>query len=322
MTFIFKDILTLLKESGRVYWTLLKVMVPALLIVKALDMMGGVIFLGNLLSPIMQLVGLPDEVGIVWATLMLTNIYTGMLVFFNLELSEPLSVAQVTVLGCLMLVAHSLPVEGAVAKSVGVSWRATLALRLGGALILGGILNQLYSRLDLLQQPSTLLWQPSESVDDSLSGWIQNQVETFVWIYLIIFSLMLLLRVLQVLGIERLIHAMLFPVLRMLGIGRSAANVAVIGVVLGLTFGAGLLIKEARSGHLSQRDIFLTLGFLGLCHSVIEDTMLVLLLGADLSGILWARVLFALVTIGILARMPMVRNRLSDAVPGSRQECG
>ena len=75
-----------------------------------------------------------------------------------------------------------------------------------------------------------------------------------------------------------------------------------------------MLIKEARSGHLSQRDIFLTLGFLGLCHSIIEDTLLVFLLGADLSGILWARVVFALLVIGLLARMPFIRNRFSDQV--------
>lgn len=108
-------------------------------------------------------------------------------------------------------------------------------------------------------------------------------------------------------------HMLLYPVLRMLGIGKSAANVAVIGTVLGLTFGAGLLIKEAESGTLSKRDIFLTVGFLGLCHSLIEDTTLVMLLGADLSGVLWARLIFALLVIGVLARVSFVTKRLAQA---------
>ena len=111
---------------------------------------------------------------------------------------------------------------------------------------------------------------------------------------------------------ERLIHWLLYPVLRLLGIGKEAANVAVIGTVLGLTFGAGLLIKEAQSGRLSRRDIFFTIGFLSLCHSVIEDTMLVMLLGADLSGVLWARLVFALLVIGVLARLPSVTKRLAS----------
>ncbi|CUB04214.1 hypothetical protein [Marinomonas fungiae] len=302
----------LIQESGRVYWTLLKVMIPALLIVKALDMLGGVGVFGQALSPIMQLVGLPDDVGIVWATLILTNIYAGMLVFFNLGVSENLTVAQVTVLGVLMLLAHSLPVEGAIAKRMGVSWRVTIALRFGGALVLGFLLHQFYSYFDLLQQPSQLMWQPPANPDTSFLGWCIGQVKTMAWIYVIILSLMIILKILRVLGIERLMHALLYPILRMLGIGKAAANVAVIGTVLGLTFGAGLLIKEAESGHLTKRDIFLTIGFLSLCHSVIEDTMLVLLLGADLSGILWARLAFALFTIAILARLPFVSRRLVE----------
>lgn len=303
----------LIRESGRVYWTLLKVMVPALLVVKVLDMLGGVTLFGHVLSPLMQLVGLPDEVGIVWATLMLTNIYAGMLVFFNLGISENLSVAQVTVLGVLMLLSHSLPVEGAIAKRMGVSWRVTIALRFGGSLVLGFILHQFYWYFDVLQQPSQLMWQPPANADASFLGWCIGQVETLAWIYVIILSLMMLLKILRVLGVERLMHTLLYPILRMLGIGKAAANVAVIGTVLGLTFGAGLLIKEAESGHLTKRDIFLTIGFLSLCHSVIEDTMLVLLLGADLSGVLWARLAFALLTIAILGRLSFINKRLLNA---------
>lgn len=310
MTRLLQTTWCLIQEAAKVYWTLLKVMVPALIIVKVLDMLGGVTLLGHLLAPVMQWVGLPGEMGIVWATLMLTNIYTGMSVYFSLGMSESLTVAQVTVLGSLALLSHSIPIEGAIAKKMGVSWRVTIALRVVGALVLGGFLNGIYNHFQLLQQPSQLLWQPSAVADTSLLGWGKNQLETLAWIYVIIFVLMALLRILRVLGVERLIHALLFPLLRMLGIGRDAANVAVIGVVLGLTFGAGLLIKEAESGNLTRRDIFLTICFLGLCHSVIEDTMLVLLLGADLSGILWGRIVFALAVIAILARIGFVSRRL------------
>lgn len=71
-----------------------------------------------------------------------------------------------------------------------------------------------------------------------------------------------------------------------------AANTIVIGVMLGLSFGAGLLIQEARTGKLKPRDALLAISFLGLCHSLIEDTLLIMLLGADLSAILWAAPVF------------------------------
>src|SRR5690606_22422563 len=110
-----------------VYLTLLKVMVPALVAVRLLDEVGATAWVAVALSPLMALVGLPDEVAIVWAAAMLVNIYTGMVVFFDVVPSLGLSVAQVTVLGAMILVAHSLPVEGAVARAAGSSWRATLA---------------------------------------------------------------------------------------------------------------------------------------------------------------------------------------------------
>ena len=63
-----------------------------------------------------------------------------------------------------------------------------------------------------------------------------------------------------------------------------------------------ILIREAKSAAIDGKDIFLTIAFLGLCHSVIEDTLLMLLIGADLSAILWARLVFGIIFIALLAR--------------------
>ncbi len=305
-------IIDFLREVGTVYLALLRVMVPALVVVKALDMAGATAWLAYALSPLMSLVGLPDSMGIVWAAAMLTNIYTALVVYADLATGTPLSVAQVSVLGTMILVAHSLPVEGAVARATGVGWGATLGLRIGGALLLGALLNLGYAASNTLQQPARMLWQASPG-QDGLAAWALEQLQMLALVFCIIAALMALLRLLRALGIERLMHALLTPVLKLIGIGREAANVTIIGTTLGISFGAGLLIREARAGHLSRRDIFLTMGFLGLCHSLIEDTLLILLLGADLSAILWARLAFALLVIGLLARLRALQPGGSEA---------
>lgn len=310
LTPLFQAVRRFAGEVWSVYFTLLKVMVPALIVVKLLDLVGATAVLAHGIGPLMQLVGLPESMGIVWAAAMLTNIYTGMIVFVEYAAHEPLTVAQVTVLGSMILVAHSLPVEGAVARAVGVSWRATIALRVGGALVLGMLLNLAYGLSGTLQAESRLLWQPLP-VDDSLAIWALDQLRLLLFVLVAIATLMALLRLLRVLGVERLMHWLLSPVLRLIGIRREAANITIIGTTLGLSYGAGLLIREARQGALSRRDVFLTMGFLGLCHSVIEDTLLILLLGADLSGILWARLAFALLVIGVLARLSFLDRRLA-----------
>ena len=319
---------SLLVDALQAYGQLLKVMVPALLIVKALDLLGGIDALGALLSPLMGLLGLPDWTGVVWAATLATNLLTGMVLIVELADGEALSVAQTTVLGALMLIGHSLPVEGAVAKRVGVPWRLTIALRVGGALVLAGLLHVVHAGFGWFQEPARLVWQPGAR-DDTAIGWLRSQLEALVTIFLVILALMALLRLLRGLGIERWIHLALVPVLRLLGIDRSAANVTVIGVVLGLSYGAGLLIRDVDAGRLSRRDGTLAFCFLGLAHSMIEDTLLILALGADLSGILWARLAFAFAVTALLSRWiprdgPVLRPRATVRAcpPASRLGAG
>ncbi len=290
------------KDVVSVYWVLIKVMLPAVVIVKILDSFGATEWLALALSPLMSLVGLPDSMGLVWAAAILTNVYTAMAVFYELAGNESFSVAQISVLGILILIAHSLPTEGAIARIVGVRWRVTLLVRIVGALALAALVNQVYQWGDWQQQPAQMLWQPTVN-NGTLTAWIIDQAQLFATIFFIIAGLMSLLRILRWLGIEQLMHWLLSPLLRVLAISKEASNVTIIGITLGLSFGAGLLIDEARSGRISKRDIVLTICFLGLAHSLIEDTLLILLLGADLNAILWARLLFAIVVISIIARL-------------------
>ncbi len=301
------------------YWKLVKLMVPTLLVVKLLDMVGGTALIGALLAPLMGLVGLPEQTGIVWASVMLTSMYAGLALFFAMLPQMDLSVAQVTVLGTMLLMSHSLPVEGAIARAAGISWRATLLLRIGGTLLLGALLDQTYARGGWLQHRFEPVWQPQVQASH-LPGWLLDQATMLVSIFLVLAGLMAMLKLMRLFGIDRLVQLAMFPLLRLTGIGRDAANITVIGVTLGLTFGAGLLLRDIRSGSLSRRDVWLAIGFLGLAHSLIEDTLLIMLIGADLSGILWARLVFAVAVIGVLARLPAMRQVLDGpdrAAPGA-----
>lgn len=304
----------LVVEALRVYFTLLKILVPALVIVKGLQMLGAVEWLGAVLSPLMGWLGLPDVMGVVWAATLLTNIFTGLVVLFEVAGDTPLTVAQATVLGSLLLVGHSLPVEGAVARRAGVPWSVTLPLRLGGALLLGALIHHGYGLGGWGEQATRLVWQP-EPGPDTFGAWAWAQLQTLAMVFIIIFLLMVLLRLLRYLRLERLIHLALTPLLRLLGIGRAAANVTVIGFMLGLSYGAGLVIRDVEAGGMSRRDSFLTLCFLGLCHSVIEDTLLILLLGADIVGVLWVRIVFAVIVIALLSRLARSRLDAYAATP-------
>ncbi len=305
------EVRSLIKEIVDVSLTLFKIMIPALIIVKVLDELGITQYLSILITPLMHFVGLPEAMGIVWATTMLTNIYTGMALFFSLAANEPISVAQVTVLGSMMLIAHGLPVEGAIARKAGVSISIVLLFRIGGAFLYGYILHRLYSEFNVHQEPLSLHWMPESLPDTSIIGWIISQVESLVAIQLLIVVLLTLLRVLKRLGVERLMIKVLGPLLRTLGVSEKASTLAVVGITLGLSFGGGILINESKQGHICKRDVFIVMVMLCLLHSIIEDTLLILLLGADLNAVLWGRIIFSLVIITLLAK---ITNRISDTL--------
>lgn len=289
----------LLKEIFDVTSTLFRIMIPIIIVIKVAEDLGGIVILSEWLSPIMESVGLPKEMGLVWATTILTNIYAGLIILINSDVS--LTVAQASVLGSMMLLAHSLPIEGAIAKKAGVSWLATLSVRVGGSLVLAWLLNLSYQYGDLLNYPATVLWQPEVSSDNSYIGWAIEQLKNFAVIFMVISALLLLLKVLKVLGIEKLMALLLRPFLRLLGISKDATNLTIIGITLGLSFGGGLLINEAKKGHIAARDVFTAIMLLNLLHSLIEDTLLILLIGADFYTIFWGRIVFSVLIVALIS---------------------
>ncbi|CAH6904861.1 conserved membrane hypothetical protein [Vibrio chagasii] len=289
----------LLKEIFDVTSTLFRIMIPIIIVIKVVEELGGIVILSEWLSPIMESVGLPKEMGLVWATTILTNIYAGLIILINSDVS--LTVAQASVLGSMILLAHSLPIEGAIAKKAGVSWLATLSVRVGGSLVLAWLLNLSYQYGDLLNYPATVLWQPEVSSDNSYIGWAIEQLKNFGVIFMVISALLLLLKVLKVLGIEKLMALLLRPFLRLLGISKDATNLTIIGITLGLSFGGGLLINEAKKGHIAARDVFTAIMLLNLLHSLIEDTLLILLIGADFYTIFWGRIVFSVLIVALIS---------------------
>jgi spore maturation protein SpmB len=271
---------------------------------------GGVKYFALLLGPPMEALGLPPEFSLIWATAILTNMTAGILILLEIMRNQTITTEQITILATLMLLAHSLPVEARVAQKAGLRLRVTLVLRIGGAFVLAWILHRFYSHYGLLQEPFSIVWQP-ETSDDSLMGWVKSQIYALIAIQIAIILLLFLLKVLKLIGVEQLMVFLLTPLLKLLGIRKEAASLSIVGITLGLSYGGGLLMNEAAKGHLSRQDIFASLSVLGLCHSMIDDTLLMLLIGADVNAIIWARLLFSVLVTAMLVK---IAKRLPQAI--------
>ena len=121
------------------------------------------------------------------------------------------------------------------------------------------------------------------------------------------------MRILKKLRIIDLLSHILHPVMKILGIGTKASIIAIIGLTMGIGYGGGFIIHEARSGTIGKQDVFFSLSLMGICHSLIEDTLLMFMIGGHYSGILIARLLFALFVVTILVRISkLIPETFSD----------
>ncbi len=303
MQSIKNTLLKSVKDTIILYWELLKVMIPIMVLVRLGVEFGLIDYVSLVFTPFMDMVGLPPEAGIIWTTAMLVNIYAAMVALVALLPEAPMTVAQVTVLGSMILIAHSLPIEQRIVQKSGPSFTATTLLRVTGALVYGALLNLFYLAFDFLQTNASIDWLPQTQTNASWAQWALDSVVSLFYIFWIILALILLLKLLEILKITDLISKALAPLLGLMGISNHAIPVTMIGVMLGLSYGGALILKEAREGKMSPQDIFLSLSFMCLFHSVIEDTLLIFALGADLSGILIGRFLFAFVVLFILGKL-------------------
>jgi hypothetical protein len=170
------------------------------------------------------------------------------------------------------------------------------------------ILNQILLWGNWLSESSILLWHP-ETGPVSLLTWASEQTVGLIIMFVILVFLVQFMKLLDLIGLTKLLQRILHPLLSNLGIGKEATNITIIGITLGISYGGGLIIRESRMGTIPPRDIFFALVLMGLFHSFVEDTLLLMLLGGSLWGYLVGRLIFALLVVWLLVR---ILSLLSD----------
>lgn len=304
-TAIIEILWSLLREAAGLYWMIVRIVLPVMVLTRIAVELGLIEALAPLFAPLMTLVGLPPELGFAWVTCLAVGLWAGAAAAFTLLPPDALTTAQMTVFCTLMLFAHALPIEQRIIQKAGPGLVATTALRLVAALVFAAILHQIYRSTGWLGEPIDPLWVPA-STDPGWAGFARAAAGSLAWMFVILLGLVALLRLMEAIGLTRRLTALLAPVLRVAGISPAATPLAMVGLLLGLAYGGGLIIREARKGHLAARDVFLTTALMALAHSLIEDTLLVVALGADLTSVLVGRVVFSIALVAVIARLVAV----------------
>jgi len=93
----------------------------------------------------------------------------------------------------------------------------------------------------------------------------------------------------------------LAPFTKVIGVKPNASMTLVAGLVIGLAYGAGVMIQAVQEDDVSKKDVTLAFIFLIACHAVIEDTLIFIPLGIPILPLLIIRIVTAFVLTIIVA---------------------
>ena len=280
-------------DSFSVFWKICKILIPTLIVLRILQIWQVDLLLAEWLSPSMAIVGLPGYAALVWAAALVGNIYTAIAVLASYWSQQPLSIAQVSILSVMMLIAHSMIVEAIIAKKSGTTIIFSIVWRMLNAYAIGWLTFQICQHFNLWQAIARPLFKTSQT-DVSLTIWLLTQLQSIVIMLLVIMAFMALILYLRQIGIEQKLHQSISPLLKLFYLPNSAANITIVGMVLGISYGAGLLIHDIETHKVSRQDGAKVMSILNLNHAVIEDTLLMLLIGASIWIALLQRLLLGL----------------------------
>ncbi|SIQ45296.1 hypothetical protein SAMN05920897_10924 [Alkalispirochaeta americana] len=265
----------------RTFTNLATVLVPAGFAVFLLQLSGLLEGLASLLDPLMALAGLPGEATLVVTTGALVTIYPAIGMITSLQFST----AQITVMALMILICHNLFVETAVQARVGSHPVRIVMVRLVTALVVGILAGRF---LGLQTEPVratgagfSLEFPGWTAAGIALQRWVVDTAGTLAHILWLVVVLMVIQRFLRSSGILPGLARLCEPLVAAFGLPRSTAFLWLAGNTLGLTYGAAIILEERHRGDLGQEEADLVNHHLAVSHSLLEDTLLFVALGAS-----------------------------------------
>ena len=121
----------------KTWGVLMKVILPVYAGVTVLGHTPVIAWISDLFAQIMSFAGLPGEAGIAFITGVLISMYAAI----GIIIALPLTPWQLTTLALMLNLCHELVVETAILKKTGIIVWPIVLIRLGGAVLIGGLMN-------------------------------------------------------------------------------------------------------------------------------------------------------------------------------------
>ncbi len=270
-----------LKKSLISAWIILKLVIPIYILADILYFYNTLEYVSFLIEPFTSIIGLPKETSLAIISGIFLNLYAAVAFAAPLDMSPH----QWSILAVFLGVCHSLVVESIIMKKIGISNIYSYSLRFTIGLFLAYLTYLMPSAwFDATLSNEIFQKETYDNLKALLYGSIKNSI---------ILSIQIILLITVLIFIMDFIKTRQFVI-------NSKKNVSkgfsiLVGIFLGITYGAGILIDEVKSGNINKNDIFYIGTFLMICHSIIEDTLLFVIFGADFTLVIVIRTVAAIV---------------------------
>ncbi len=281
---IVQSVKSVIPGALRTIWWLVKIMLIVSFAIMLLNYFGIIALISQYLTPVFSWFGLPGEASLAYVSGYFVNCYSALAVMATLNLD----IRTTTILAVMILCAHNIPLETAVQKKTGTSAIRMVIVRTLSSLFLGWVLNIIL--------PGEAVSQVAEYVEaeklpflNTLGNWLVDTLKLVVPMVLLVFSLTIFQRLLSEFGVIRYIAKFLRPVMKFFGLPPKTAFLWIVANILGLAYGAAVMIDEAREGKVSRSDIDLLNHHIGISHSNLEDLILFSAIGGMMPWMLFSR---------------------------------
>lgn len=270
---------------------LLKLMIPISLAVALLQHFGVIEWIAQYLNPVFQYMGLPGSSAVIFITGATAGTYAGVAAMMSIQLT----LRQATIICLMIALCHALPMECAVCKKTGSSF-----FKMGIIRIILAFVCAYYLNIVLPDMPEAYAYMGAaadSSLFEVLYTWVLSQLKMVVMVFGIIYSLMVLQRLIEAYNLLPKLSKVFAPLMRIFGLPEQSTYMWLVGNVLGLSYGSAVMLELEEKGVITREEANDVNYHLIMNHSMLEDTIVFAVTGISAFWIISTRVLFAMILV-------------------------
>ena len=270
---------------------LLKLMIPISLAVTLMQHFEILAWIATWINPLFIHFGLPGESAVAFISGATAGTYAGIAAMMSI----PLTMKQASILALMIALCHALPMECAVNRKTGSSFWKMGAIRIVMALVCALILNIILP--DMQGKYIYLGAEADSSFWEVMKIWLISQVKMSLMVAFIIYSLMVVQRMLEAYRLLDPLSRLLSPLMAVFGLPRHASYMWLVGNVLGISYGSAVMVELEEKGLVTREEANDVNYHLIMNHSMLEDTIVFAATGISALLLIITRLCFALILV-------------------------